>query len=102
MLINLFSGNLSEMYYCAMGTELNEEKAEKVILANNCEYFYTVSPVEITNLLGVIIATLIEYSITNLNGQNYKLHKTKEGNCMIFLRQIELPISHNNVFKICN
>ncbi len=80
MLINWFQSNLSEMYYCDMESEQIEVKTEKVILTGNREYFYTVNPVEIVNALGIIIATCTEYSITNFSNENYKLHKTKEGN----------------------
>ncbi len=68
------------MYYCDMESEQIEVKTEKVILTGNREYFYTVKPVEIVNALGVNIVTCIEYSITNFSNENYKLHKTKEGN----------------------
>ncbi len=74
------------MYCCVIRAELNEVKTEKVILANNIEYFYTVNPVEITNSLGVDLATLVEYSIKHLNGQNYKLCKTKKATAMIFMK----------------
>lgn len=63
-----------------MGLELIDCQSERVISANNDTYFYLLKPVEITNSLGVVIATLIKYSITSRNGEKYKLHKTKEGN----------------------
>ncbi len=80
MLITRFSHHLSEMYYCDMAEEVTDVKKETVLLVSNTEYFYTINPVEIANSLGVVIATLIEYSISEVNGENYKLHKTKEGN----------------------
>ncbi len=53
---------------------------KQIILEDKSQYFYSVKPVEISNALGSVIAILDEYSITNSSGQNYKLHKTKEGN----------------------
>ena len=48
------------------------------------EYFYTVSPFEMTNALGSVVAILQEYTFTrpgeNAELNSYKLYKTKEGN----------------------
>ena len=63
-----------------METELTDSKYKLVILEDNSQYSYTVKSVEITNALGAVIAVLDEYSIANLDGENYKLFRTKEGN----------------------
>lgn len=49
-------------------------------MEDGSQRFYTAKPVDISNALGAVIATLLEYSITNMSGENYKLYKTKEGN----------------------
>lgn len=63
-----------------METELTGVKNKEIILEDNNLYLYSVNPVEITNVLGAVIAVLEEYSITGSKGENYKLYKTKEGN----------------------
>lgn len=63
-----------------MEAQITDTKTERIILENKSRYFYTVKPVEITNALGAIIDTLMEYSISNMSTQNYKLYRTKEGN----------------------
>ena len=68
------------MYNCVMEMEVTKQKNNEIILEDNSQYFYTVRPFEITNALGAVIAVLDEYSITNINGEIYKLYKTKEGN----------------------
>ncbi len=80
MLINRFPRTLSEMYYCTMAGQLIEVNENQMILEDNREYSYTIKPFEITNSLGAVVATLKEYSITNLAGEKYKLFKTTEGN----------------------
>jgi hypothetical protein len=80
MFINSFADIYSAVYYCTMGLEVTNCQSEKVISVNNDTYFYALKPVEITNSLGTVIATLTEYSITGRKGEKYKLHKTKEGN----------------------
>ncbi|MEO6837184.1 MAG: hypothetical protein ABI261_05580 [Ginsengibacter sp.] len=48
------------------------------------EYFYSVSPYEMTNALGSVVAILQEYTFTRMGEKgelnSYKLYKTKEGN----------------------
>ncbi|HUZ58048.1 MAG TPA: hypothetical protein VMU83_04645 [Hanamia sp.] len=48
------------------------------------EYFYSVSPFEMTNALGSVVAILQEYTFNKMDGTSelhpYKLYKTKEGN----------------------
>ena len=80
MLINRFPCALSAMYYCAMAGQFIEVNENQMILKDNREYSYTIKPFEITNSLGAVIATLQEYSITNLTGEKCKLYKTTEGN----------------------
>jgi hypothetical protein len=63
-----------------METQLTDTKTEQIILEDKSQYFYTVKPFEITNALGAIIDTLMEYSISNMSTQNYKLYRTKDGN----------------------
>ena len=63
-----------------METELTDSKYKLVILEDNSQYSYTVKSVEIANALGAVIAVLDEYSMANLDGENYKLFRTKEGN----------------------
>jgi len=52
----------------------------QLILEDNRQYFYSITPVEIRNSLGVVLDTLFEYSISNSTPQTFKLYKTKEGN----------------------
>jgi len=56
----------------------------QIILEDNSQFYYTITPYELTNALGNIIAVLQEYNFTkkdNNNGQfSCKLYRTKEGN----------------------
>ncbi len=63
-----------------MEMESKEVIKAQLILEDKSQYFYSITPVEIHNSLGGVIATLFEYSISNNTSQNYKLYKTKEGN----------------------
>ena len=58
--------------------------SNQINLEDNSQFYYTISPYELTNALGNIIAVLQEYNFTKKddnNGQNFcKLYKTKEGN----------------------
>ena len=67
-------------YYCKMESRLTNLEIKAILLRNGQKYFYTITPVEIKNILGTSITLLQEYSITDLNGKNHKLYKTKEGN----------------------
>ena len=51
-----------------------------LILEDKSQYYYSIKPFKICNSLGAVMATLLEYSISNNTSQNYKLYKTKEGN----------------------
>lgn len=56
----------------------------QIIIQDEEEYFYTVSPYEMTNALGSVVAILQEYTFKKTDGTSelnpYKLYKTKEGN----------------------
>ena len=58
--------------------------SNRITLEDNSQFYYTVSPYELTNALGNIIAVLQEYNFTkndDNNGQfSCKLYRTKEGN----------------------
>lgn len=58
--------------------------SNQINLEDNGQFYYTISPYELTNALGNIIAILQEYNFTKKddnNGQfSCKLYRTKEGN----------------------
>ena len=58
--------------------------SNRITLEDNSQFYYTISPYELTNALGNIIAVLQEYNFTkndDNNGQfSCKLYRTKEGN----------------------
>jgi hypothetical protein len=58
--------------------------SNQIILEDNSLFYYTITPYELTNALGNIIAVLQEYNFTKKDdnrGQfSCKLYKTKEGN----------------------
>ena len=67
-----------------MRDALNNLFSNQINLEDNSQFYYTISPYELTNALGSIIAILQEYNFTKKgdnNGQfSCKLYKTKEGN----------------------
>ena len=63
-----------------MEAPITNLKNKTIVTKDNHQYFYTVASVEIANALNTAIITLQEYSITDLNGENYKLYRTTEGN----------------------
>jgi hypothetical protein len=63
-----------------MGSEIIEAHRQQIILEDGSHYFYTIKPVEITNILGTTTAVLDEYLITNIAGETLRLYKTKEDN----------------------
>ena len=67
-------------YYCRMEARSTDPEIKVILLGDGQRYLYTINPVQITNVLGNSITQLQEYSITDLNGKNHKLYKTKEGN----------------------
>jgi hypothetical protein len=58
--------------------------SNQIILEDDSQFYYTITPYELTNALGNIIAILQEYNFTkkdDTNGQfSCKLYRTKEGN----------------------
>ena len=58
--------------------------SNQINLEDSGQFYYTISPYELTNALGSIIAVLQEYNFTKMddnNGQFFcKLYRTKEGN----------------------
>ena len=58
--------------------------SNQIILEDNSQFYYTITPYELTNALGNIIAVLQEYNFTKKddnNGQfSCKLYRTIEGN----------------------
>ena len=67
-----------------MRDALNNLFSNQINLEDNTQFYYTISPYELTNALGSIKAILQEYNFTKKddnNGQvSCKLYKTKEGN----------------------
>ncbi len=56
-----------------MEGEVKDKQNNSIILNGKSDYYYSVKPVEITNILGSVSAVLNEYFITNNSGENYKL-----------------------------
>ena len=58
--------------------------SNQIILEDNSQFYYTITPYELTNALGNIIAILQEYNFTKKEGNggqfSCKLYRTKEGN----------------------
>lgn len=58
--------------------------SNQITLEDNSQFYYTISPYELTNALGNIIAVLQEYNFTKKDNDigefSCKLYKTKEGN----------------------
>ena len=58
--------------------------SNRITLEDNSQFYYTISPYELTNALGNIIAVLQEYNFTKNDDNNEqffcKLYRTKEGN----------------------
>ena len=58
--------------------------SNQIILEDNSQFYYTISPYELINALGSIITVLQEYNFTKKEdnkGQFFcKLYRTKEGN----------------------
>ncbi|MGF2412282.1 hypothetical protein [Ferruginibacter sp.] len=58
--------------------------SNQIILEDNSLFYYTITPYELTNALGNIIAVLLEYNFTDKDDNAVqffcKLYKTKEGN----------------------
>jgi hypothetical protein len=67
-------------YFCHMEMDIRTEEIKEIFLGDKSRFSYTITQVEITNVLGAAVAILDEYCITNSAGENYKLYKTNEGN----------------------
>ena len=89
--------------------------SNQIILEDNSQFYYTITPYELTNALGNIIAVLQEYNFTKKddnNGQfSCKLYRTKEGNWYDFekantagnttiLRALKLAIDSNEKVNV--
>ena len=57
--------------------------SNQITLEDKSQFYYTIQPYELTNMLGNTIAILQEYSFTKKEGNNVqfccKLYRTKEG-----------------------
>lgn len=86
--------------------------SNQITLEDNSQFHYTITPYELTNALGNIIAVLQEYNFTKKddNGGKFscKLYKTKEGNWYdieevkttennAILRALKLAIDNQNI-----
>ena len=71
------------IYYCDMREALKHIFSNQIILEDKSQFYYTVKPYELTNVLGNIIAVLQEYHFTKKDETNMpyscRLYKTKEG-----------------------
>lgn len=64
-----------------MRDALRNLHGKQIILEDCTCFFYTISPYEMRNALGAVIALLDEYSFTKKDSvETYKLYRTKEGN----------------------
>lgn len=63
-----------------MDAALTNLQNDQQISVNDRQYFYVVTPFEVTNILGTATTVLQEYFITNLFSEHYELYKTKDGN----------------------
>ncbi len=90
-----------------MKTEGANGKNCRLVLDDKSEFIYTIRPIEITNALGITIAVLDEYFITDKIGDIFKLYKTKESNWFdfpgdkssdnySFLRQLKVALDNQN------
>ena len=67
-----------------MRDALKNRFSNQITLEDNSQFYYTISPYELTNALGNIIAVLQEYNFIKNDENNgqfcCKLYRTKEGN----------------------
>ena len=63
---------------------LTNISSNKIVLEDNSQYFYSIEPFELTNVLGNVVAVLQEYNFIKYADNNSqfscKLYKTREGN----------------------
>ena len=59
------------------------QSKNEIILSDNSKFFYTISPFEMTDVLGHVVAILQEYNFIKTDENNdehsYKLYRTKDG-----------------------
>ena len=59
------------------------QSKNEIILSDNSKFFYTISPFEMTDVLGHVVAILQEYTFIKIDKDNnelsYKLYRTKDG-----------------------
>jgi hypothetical protein len=71
------------IYYCDMREALKHIYSNQITLEDKSQFYYTVKPYELTNMLGNVIAVLQEYHFTKKEETamplSCKLYKTKEG-----------------------
>ena len=58
----------------------NSISTSQQVSVNGLHYSYTIQDAEITNALGIVIATLIEYRLSGSAGDSISLYRTSEGN----------------------
>jgi hypothetical protein len=67
-----------------MSSTLTNVATNKIVLEDKSQYFYSIEPFELNNVLGNVVAVLQEYNFTkyddNSSSFSCKLYKTKEGN----------------------
>ena len=73
----------------------------QIIIQDEEEYYYSVSPFEMTNALGSVVAILQEYTFSRMGSKTdlnpYKLYKTKEGNW--YEINSTVPSLENNILR---
>lgn len=69
------------IYYCEMRDELKNVFGKEITLEDGSQYYYTIQPFEMKNILGAVVAVLDEYLFTKKGAsETYKLYRTKDGN----------------------
>ena len=69
------------IYYCGMRDELKNVFGKEIILEDGSQFYYTIQPFEMKNILGAAVAVLDEYLFTKKgSAETYKLYRTKDGN----------------------
>ena len=60
------------------------QSKNEITLSDNSKFFYSISPFEMTDVLGHVVAILQEYTFIKIDEDNnelsYKLYRTKDGN----------------------
>jgi hypothetical protein len=71
---------LQKEYYCYMNEKPGSIITSQQVSVNGLLYNYTIQDAQITNAVGVVIATLTEYKLSGSAGDSISLYRTKEGN----------------------